>query len=97
MKRLGSLQITKEASSEYEQIDTEMSTALAPAMNENIQAVMPKSMVLDPGWFDGDQMKFEDWWRGIQLYLKSNRVMETYDRITVILACLREGIVGIYA
>jgi len=41
-------------------------------------------------------MKFEDWWRGIQLYLKSNRVMETDDRIIVILACLREGIAGIY-
>jgi len=53
-------------------------------------------MVPDPGWFDGDQMKFEDWWREIQLYLKSNRVMEINDRITAILACLREGIVGIY-
>jgi len=26
---------------------------------------MPKNMVPDPGWFDGDQTKFEDWWRGI--------------------------------
>jgi len=41
-------------------------------------------------------MKFEDWWRGIRLFLKSNRVMETNDRIMAILACLREGIVGIY-
>ena len=57
---------------------------------------MPKSMVPDPGWFDGDQMKFEDWWREIQLYLKSNRVMEINDRITAILACFREGIVEIY-
>ena len=32
-----------------------------PALtNENIQAMMPKSMVPDPGWFDGDQTKFED-------------------------------------
>ncbi len=29
--------------------------------------------------------------------LKSNRVMETNDRITMILACLRRDIVGIYA
>jgi len=42
-------------------------------------------------------MKFEDWWREIRLLLKSNRVMETDNRITAILACLREGIVGIYA
>jgi len=42
-------------------------------------------------------MKFEDWWRGIRLFLKSNRVMKTDDRITVILACLRGGVAGIYA
>jgi len=54
-ERLGSLQITEEALNEYEQTDTEMSETPAQAMsNENIQAVMPKSMVPDPGWFDGD-------------------------------------------
>jgi len=42
-------------------------------------------------------MKFEDWWRGIRLFLKSNRVMETEDKITAILAHLRGGVVGIYA
>ena len=42
-------------------------------------------------------MKFEDWWRGIGLFLKSNRVNRTDDRITVILAHLRGGVVGIYA
>jgi len=75
-----------------------MSATPAPALaNKNIQAVISKSMGPDPGWFDRDQTKFEDWWRKIQLYLKSNRVMETDDRITVILACLRGGVVGIYA
>jgi len=74
-----------------------MSTAPAPApANENVQAVMLKSIVLDPEWFNGSQTKFEDWWRGIQLYLKSNRVMETNERITAILAHLRGGVVGIY-
>jgi len=53
-------------------------------------------MVPDPRWFDSDQMKFQDWWRGIRLFLKSNRVIETDDRITVILAYLRGGVVGIY-
>ena len=72
----------------------------APAQvinNKNIQAVIPKSMVPDPGQFDGDQMKFEDQWRGIRLFFKSNRIMETNDRITVILAHFRGGIVDIYA
>jgi len=54
-------------------------------------------MVPDPGWFDGNQTKFEDWWRGIRLFLKSNRVMETNNRITAILARLRGGVAGIYA
>jgi len=75
-----------------------MSNILVPAVatNENIQAGMLKNMVLDPEWFNGDRTKFEDWWRGIRLFLKSNRVMETDDRITVILARLRGGVVGIY-
>jgi len=38
-----------------------MSPAPAPAINENIQAVILKSIVPDLGWFDGDQTKFEDW------------------------------------
>ena len=75
----------------------EMSTApaLTPAVNKS--AGMPRSMVLDPEWFDSDQTKFEDWWRGIRLFLKSNRVNGTDDRITVILVRLRGGIAGIYA
>ena len=53
-------------------------------------------MVPDPEQFDGNQTKFEDQWRRIQLFLKSNRVIETNNRITAILACLKEDIAGIY-
>ena len=75
-----------------------MSTAPVPTpMINNKQATMPKSMVPDPEWFDGNRTKFKDWQRGIQLFLKSNRIIETNDRITMILAHLRGGIVGIYA
>ena len=42
-------------------------------------------------------MKFEDWWKGIKLFLKSNKVLETNDRITAILAHLRGDVAGIYA
>ena len=60
-ERLGSLQINEEASTEeYEQTDTEMSVAPAAVASENVQARLPKSMVLDPGWFDGDRSKFEN-------------------------------------
>jgi len=96
------LQINEEAStSEYEQTDTEISEAqqatAAAAVSENVQAGLPKNMVPDPGWFNGDQSKFEDWWRGIRLFLKSNRIIETNNRITAILARLRGGVAGIYA
>jgi len=38
-----------------------MSVAPTPEVsNKNIQAEMPKNVVLDPKWFDSDQMKFED-------------------------------------
>jgi len=58
-EQLGSLQIMHKASTnEYEQTTTEeMSVAPAPvavANSENVQAGMPKNMVPDPGWFDGD-------------------------------------------
>ena len=100
-ERLGSLKITDKTSNETsERTDTEMSTAPAPIAIEigrNVSAGMPKNMVPDPGWFDGDRMKFEDWWRGIRLFLKSNRVIETDNRIMAILARLRGGVAGIYA
>jgi len=69
----------EEASSGYKQATTE-EMSIAPALaavgvSENIQAGLPKNMVLNPGWFDGDQTKFEDWWRGMRLFLKSNSVM----------------------
>ena len=39
-----------------------MSVTPAPAMtNNNRQAVMPKSMIPNPGWFNRNRMKFEDW------------------------------------
>jgi len=41
-------------------------------------------------------MKFEDWWREMRLFLKSNQVIEINNRITVILVCLRRGKAGIY-
>jgi len=94
------LQINEEASiDEYKPTDTEMSVAPAPVaavVSENVQAGLPKNIVPDLGWFDSDQSKFEDWWREIRLFLKSNRVNSIDNKITVILACLRGGIAGIY-
>ena len=47
---LESLQITEEASNEYKWINTEILVVSAlAAFNNNIQIVMLKNMVLDPG------------------------------------------------
>ena len=78
-------------------LSEEMSTVLIPAVYNGIaQIVIPKSIVLDLEWFDSDQTKFEDWWRRIQLFLKNNRAIATDDKITAVLAQLREGIAEIY-
>ena len=52
----------KETLSEInKQIDKEMFMEIAlVVMNDNVQAVTPKSIVLDLEWFNRDQMKFED-------------------------------------
>ena len=42
-------------------MDTEMSTTPATTLAINELIGMPRSMVPDPGWFDGNQTKFEDW------------------------------------
>ena len=73
-----------------------MSTAPVPTQENNEQTGVPKNIVLDLGWFNKDRTKFEDWWRGMRLFLKSNRVIETDNRITAILTYLRENIVDIY-
>jgi len=51
-EQLGSLQIIEKALNEYKQTDIEI--LAASATNKNIQAIMPKSMVPDPGWFNRD-------------------------------------------
>ena len=92
------LQIMNKALEEtYKQSDKEISKAPVPVTtNNNVQAVMPKNMVPNPEWFNRDWIKFENWWKEMQLFFKSNRVMETNDRITVILIYLRKDVVGIY-
>ena len=72
----------------------EMLTALVPAAhNKNIPT---KNMVPDPEQFDRDRTKFEDQWRGIRLFLKSNRVFAADNKITAVLAQLRGSVAGIY-
>jgi len=85
------------ASERMTEYTNNMSTVLVPTQENNRQARVPKNMVSDPGWFNENRTKFKDWWREMRLFFKSNRVMETNNRITAILAHLRGGVVGIYA
>jgi len=39
----------------------EMLIALAPVNWNNEKTGLLKNMVLDPGWFDRDKIKFENW------------------------------------
>ena len=97
LEQLRSLRITKkDTSNKTTKTETTNKISTAPAV-QNEQAVILKSMVLDLGQFNKDRTKFEDQQREIRLFLKSNRITGTDDRITIILAQLREGIAGIYA
>ena len=94
--QLGSLKITNEALERITEYTNKISEALVPIQENNRQARVPKNMVSNPRQFDGNRTKFEDQQREIRLFLKSNKVMETDNRITVILVCLKESVVGIY-
>jgi len=96
---LGSLRIIKDnvSNRSTEPVTSEtdrMSTV--PVLVVYNESIPTKTMVPDPGWFDGNRTKFEDWWRGICLFLKSNRVVAANKRITAVLARLRGGIARIY-
>ena len=75
-----SKQSTETATSEPKEI------LIAPVIAVHNKNIPTKSMVPDPEWFDGNRTKFEDWWREIQLFLKSNRVVAADDKITAVLA-----------
>ena len=91
------LQITNEVSERTIEYTDDISIAPVSTQGNKKHAGVPKNIVPDLEWFNRDRTKFKDWWRGIRLFLKSNRVMETNDRIIAILAHLRGGVASIYA
>ena len=58
LKWLGSLKITEEALEWTIEYMNKMSTVLANIQNK--MAGLPKNIVLDPGWFNKDRIKFKD-------------------------------------
>ena len=61
-------------------------------LREQYWSIVKKTRILTD---HGRSLKRND--RRMRLFLKSNRIMKTNDRIIVILACLRGGVTGIYA
>jgi len=57
---------------------------MAPA-SAPTEVVNHKSMVLEPGWFNGDRKTFEDWWRAMKLYLRANKVTDANEKIITVL------------
>jgi len=83
------LQIIEEVSERITEYMDKISTAPVLVNQNNEQVRLLKNMVPNPKWFDRNRTKFEDWWKGIRLFLKSNQVMEIDNRITAILVYLR--------
>ena len=54
------MQIINEASGRTTEYTNKILTALVPTQDNNGQAEIPKNIVPDPGWFNGNKTKFED-------------------------------------
>jgi len=69
---------------------------IAPA-SAPTEVVNHKSIVPEPGWFNGDRKTFEDWWRAMKLYLRVNKVTDTDKKIIAVLDRFRGGTAGAFA
>jgi len=69
-------------------------TAPVSALTE---VVNHKSMVPEPGWFNGDRKTFEDWWRAMKLYLRANKITDADKKIIAVLGRFRGGTAGAFA
>ena len=61
------------------------------------EVVNHKSIVPEPGWFNGDKKTFEDQWRAMKLYLRANKVTNANKKIITVLDRFRGGTAGAFA
>ena len=54
-------------------------------------------MIPDPGWFEGNRERFDDWWRSIKLFLKFNGVTDNDKKIITAVSRMRGGVAGHFA
>jgi hypothetical protein len=92
-----------ESEEETKSDDTKMSTNQGTGQAAGSQALVPmngqmgKSLVPDPRFFDGKQKRFSDWWRGMKLFLKLNKVDSPDMKIMAIISQMRGGTAGNFA
>jgi hypothetical protein len=60
-------------------------------------ATEAKSLVPDPGSFDRNWDKFNNWWRGIQLFLNFHKIKKAHDRVIATVARMKGGTAGYFA
>jgi hypothetical protein len=88
---------------ESDKTDNEISMNQGTRQAAESQALVPtngqmgKSLVLDPRFFDGEQKKFSDWWRGMKLFLKFNKVNSPDMKIMAIISQMRGETAGNFA
>jgi DNA-binding beta-propeller fold protein YncE len=92
-----------ESEEETESDNTKMSVNQGTGQAAGSQVLVPtngqmgKSLVPDPGFLDGEQKRFSDWWRGMKLFLKFNKVDSPDMKITAIISQMRGGTAGNFA
>jgi hypothetical protein len=92
-----------ESEEETKSDETKMSTNQGTGQAAGSQALVPmngqgaKSLVPDPRFFDGEQKRFSDWWRGMKLFLKFNKVDSPDMKIMAIISQMRGGTAGNFA
>ena len=61
------------------------------------EVVNHKSMVPEPGWFNGGRKTFKDWWRAMKLYLRANKVTDADEKIIAVLGRFQGETAGAFA
>ena len=61
------------------------------------EVVNHKSMVPEPGWFNGGRKTFKDWWRAMKLYLRANKVTDADEKIIAVLGRFQGETAGAFS
>jgi len=70
---------------------TENNAAAITTATPNIKTLVP-----DPGFFDGTRTKFDDWWRNMKLFLRFNKVTAADDKAIAVISRMRGGTAGAF-